>query len=397
MAKRKKPKLGKTGSVYKASDRDGYVISWMGADGKRKRKTIKAASESAAQAALLVEKGRVLKAKNDGTVPSEDSFAAFACQFLMYQKGRISPTVIKGKLSAAEYERQRGIVEHHLVGFFGPMKLVTIRRADVISYITSRTGKVSDGSVIKEANTLKKLFNYALDLERVEASPAIRLKNYMPKAPEGLIACLSPEQWKAVFRACHIPPTESEPVPVQWLQHVAGLCLSLGTRRGELMDATIPDVDLELLQVTLRKTKNGKPRTVPINSLALQVFEAMGVPERKRRKDRGVLFPDVTPEQVSMKFIRACRVAGVENFSIHSLRHTYASFLRLNGADLFDIQKLLGHSDPRMTQRYTHLSSAHLAAAASRLDGVLTLPAQAEEAQVAPQSRVAGHPDPSTN
>jgi site-specific recombinase XerD len=76
-----------------------------------------------------------------------------------------------------------------------------------------------------------------------------------------------------------------------------------------------------------------------------------------------------------MRFIRACRAAGVEDFSLHDLRHTYASHLKMNGADLYDIQKLLGHSDPRMTQRYAHLGQDHLDAAASRLDGVLSLPA----------------------
>jgi len=104
-----------------------------------------------------------------------------------------------------------------------------------------------------------------------------------------------------------------------------------------------------------------------INDLALQVMSAMGIHERKRKKDRRALFPDITPEQLSMKFIRACRAAGVEDFSFHDLRHTYASHLRMKGADLDDIRRLLGHSDLRMTIRYAHLGQDHLDAAASRL------------------------------
>ena len=46
----------------------------------------------------------------------------------------------------------------------------------------------------------------------------------------------------------------------------------------------------------------------------------------------------------------------------------------MHGADLHDLQKLLGHSDPRMTNRYAHLSNEHLGHAARRLDGVLALP-----------------------
>ncbi len=162
---------------------------------------------------------------------------------------------------------------------------------------------------------------------------------------------------------------------IKWVQWAAGLAVALGTRRGELMHTTIPDVDFDGRRVTLRHTKNGKTRTVFVNDLALQVLGAMGISERKRKKDRGVLFPSVTPEQLSMRFIRACRAAGVEDFSFHDLRHTYASHLRMKGADLDDIRLLLGHSDLRMTIRYAHLGQSHLDAAASRLDGVLTLPA----------------------
>lgn len=56
-----------------------------------------------------------------------------------------------------------------------------------------------------------------------------------------------------------------------------------------------------------------------------------------------------------MRFIRACRDAGIEDFSFHDLRHTYASHLGMKGADLDDIRCLLGHADLRMTIRYAHL------------------------------------------
>jgi integrase len=160
----------------------------------------------------------------------------------------------------------------------------------------------------------------------------------------------------------------------QWLQQAAGLAVSLGTRRGELLAVTVPDVDLDQRKVILRKTKNGKVRTVYINDLALRVFESMGIEERKRKQDRRVLFPSITPEQLSMRFLRACRQAGVEDFSFHSLRHTYAAHLKMMGADVVDLMHLLGHSDTRMTTRYAHLSQEHLRSAASKLDGVLTLP-----------------------
>jgi site-specific recombinase XerD len=72
--------------------------------------------------------------------------------------------------------------------------------------------------------------------------------------------------------------------------------------------------------------------------------------------------------------VRACKAAGIEDFSLHDLRHTFASQLRMNGADLHTVGQLLGHKDLRMTARYSHLSAEYLGEAASKLDQIFTGP-----------------------
>jgi integrase len=62
------------------------------------------------------------------------------------------------------------------------------------------------------------------------------------------------------------------------------------------------------------------------------------------------------------------RHAGIEKFRVHDLRHTYASHLVQRGVSLFIVQKLMGHSSPLMTQRYSHLQPNHLADAVAVLD-----------------------------
>jgi integrase len=364
--------------VYTRKNRTGFWGSWVDAQGRRVQRKFTVHTMEQARAALAAEKFKVEEHKKFGRpLPSEDSFTEFAAEFVKYQERRIAPQVVRGKISHAEYVRQKGIVETKLIPYFGKMKLAAVRKADVMKYIHDRTGQVADATIIKEVNVLKKLFNVALDLDKIPANPAQRAP--LPHAPEGRTRYLTPEEWAKVFNSCYIPPDEEGNEQEQWLQQAAGLAVALGTRRGELLHVNLPDIDLDARTILLRRTKNGKMRPAFINDLANQVFDAMGIRERKRRKDRGRLFPGITPEQLSMRFIRACREAGVEDFSLHDLRHTYASHLRMNGADLHDIQKLLGQSDPRMTSRYAHLSNAHLDNTAQRLNGVLTLPAPRRE------------------
>jgi site-specific recombinase XerD len=373
-----KRKVGASGNVYRRKDREGITIVWRDIHGRRRSRMLKTATVTEARQILAAEKAKVDKAKILGEpLPSEVTFEGWADEFLKFQGARITPHVMRGKLSRAEFKRQQGIIESKLKPFFGTMKLAMIRRGDVVRFIHKREAEVTSGTVIKEVNVLKRLLNVAVDREMISANPAQRAP--MPKAPEGRTRFLTPEEWQRVFAACRIPPDIYGKEQEQWLQQAAGLAISLGARRGEMLSITVPDVDLERRQVALKKTKNGKPRTLYINDLALQVFESMGLRERKRRQDRRVLFPSITPEQLSMRFLRAARQAGVEELSLHSLRHSFASTLRMAGADLHDLMVLGGWSDLRMVTRYAHLTSEHLQRAAARMDGVLTLPPTPEK------------------
>jgi integrase len=102
-----------------------------------------------------------------------------------------------------------------------------------------------------------------------------------------------------------------------------------------------------------------------LNKLALQVFEAQATDDGKST-DR--VFSTVSGEQVSMAFKRAAKAASIEDFRFHDLRHTAASWLRMQGADIHTVAQLLGHKDLRMAARYQHLSPTFLADAVKKLD-----------------------------
>jgi integrase len=344
--------------IYTRPDAPGYWGSWTAADGRRIRRRFKVPTLQQAKEALAAERLKVEEAIKFGKpLLSEATFASFADEFLDYQKRRISSAVVRGKVSKTEFERQRGVVEGHLKPFFGAVRLAAIRRKDVAEYIDSRVGKVGDGSIIKEMNVLKRLLNIAIEKEMIVTNPAHRAP--VPKAPEGRVRYLTAEELGKVLEACP-----------EWLRPIVGLLVSTGTRRGEMLRVRWEDVSIPRREIRLRHTKSGKERPAFINDLVMHVLTSMGA---STHKNRGLLFPGVTPAQVTVAFIRACKAAGVEDFSLHDLRHHYASILRQNGVDLHTLQKLLGHSDPRMTDRYAHLSQPFLLDAAKRLDTVLSL------------------------
>jgi integrase len=148
------------------------------------------------------------------------------------------------------------------------------------------------------------------------------------------------------------------------------LALNTGCRKGELLNLRWSDVDFSTRLLHLRETKSGEWQTVPINEDARRVLV-----QRMRLRD------EVCPEtpwvffhltsafnakvgdkvkNVKKAFATACRRVEITDFHIHDLRHTFASWLVMNGTPLFEVSKLLRHASVQMTERYAHLAPDHL-------------------------------------
>ncbi|MFZ0338257.1 MAG: site-specific integrase, partial [Terracidiphilus sp.] len=115
----------------------------------------------------------------------------------------------------------------------------------------------------------------------------------------------------------------------------------------------------------LTETKNGSLRVLALNGLAAQVLKSL--PEGAAGE---LVFPEVNAAHLSVYTRRVFASVGIEDASFHSLRHTAASWLVMEGVDLYAVGRILGHKTPRMTQRYAHLSPGFMASAVNKLDGV---------------------------
>ncbi len=103
------------------------------------------------------------------------------------------------------------------------------------------------------------------------------------------------------------------------------------------------------------ETKSKKIRYVPICS-ALQGF----LGRLRKMSDSELVTPFFNSDCFRKEFIRMCREAKVPVIRFHDLRHTFASNFLMGGGNIYDLQKILGHSTIQVTERYAHLTQDHL-------------------------------------
>jgi len=144
-----------------------------------------------------------------------------------------------------------------------------------------------------------------------------------------------------------------------------------GARRNEVTQAKWEHVDWERKTLLVPLSKSGKPRTIALNAVALDVLKSIepepGCP---------YIFPAPSTNRPSPSLYfpwHRIRVrAGLPDVRLHDLRHSFASFLVNKGVSLYVVQGLLGHAHARFTQRYAHLTPNTLLEAAETMTGVVT-------------------------
>ena len=97
---------------------------------------------------------------------------------------------------------------------------------------------------------------------------------------------------------------------------------------------------------------------------------------KSREKNSPYVFQSMKTDknltEVRGSFTKALKKACIENFRFHDLRHTAASWMVQGGAGLYSVQKILGHSSIRTTQRYAHLSPGYLESEISEIDNFIS-------------------------
>ena len=284
------------------------------------------------------EKNRILGVREASDISTGMLFE----RYKRHQKTRIRSTT---------YDRLVGILITLQANL--PEQAKAITKRTVAEYIDTRSEMVKPGTIAKEISVLKHCLKLAVEWGELNQNPAAGAR--LPKLPPGKTRYLTPGELRAAL--------ETAP---EWMRAPMAFAAATGIRRGELLALRWMDVDIEKRRLYLRDTKNGQARILPLSGPAMQVLGSL--PEGAASD---LVFAGVKGHHLSIYTKRVFQRLGITDASFHTLRHTFASWMAMQGADLYVVGQILGHKTPRMTQRYAHLSPDYMAGAMEKLDGVM--------------------------
>jgi integrase/recombinase XerC len=241
---------------------------------------------------------------------------------------------------------------------------ITVDVNSVRNYLSYLSGmNQSKSTVARKIATLRSFYKFLVKRNQVKTNPVMFVRT--PKQERKLPRVMEYEEIKRLLDA---PETNS------WLgardRAIMETLYSTGVRVSELVALNMDDVDF-LGEVIHVRGKGKKERIAPIGSSALQAIQHyMEFRNRRSQSNPGfdikVLFVNKHGRRLSTRSVRRkmdkyLKLAGLDPaISPHTLRHSFATHMLNNGADLRSVQELLGHQSLSTTQIYTHLNTKKL-------------------------------------
>ena len=270
-------------------------------------------------------------------------------------------TVEKGlaKNSIESYARDLRDFGRYLADL--PLELKSVERLHLVRYFQHvRNSGISARSVARALAAIRGMFRFLVAERHLDHDPTENLEN--PRIWTSLPKSLQSSEVEALLAAPDLATTLGLRDKA-----ILELLYATGLRVSEVINVKLDDI---VMDAGYLRTigKGSKERIVPFGDSARDAILAWlerGRPEFDRGVDARLFISNrgrgVSRQTVWLRIEKYVREAGIQtHISPHMLRHSFATHLLENGADLRSVQMMLGHSDISTTQIYTHISKARL-------------------------------------
>jgi len=235
---------------------------------------------------------------------------------------------------------------YRLNELYGDKLLSEIHPKDIDDFKEVRLKDVKPATVNRELSTLRQIFNLAKRWKKYYGENPVSISGLLPEenVKERILA-LEEERRLLSFSNPYLKP-------------ILITALQTGMRKSEILTLKWSNVDFDngIITIDQTNTKSKKTRRVPINS----TLKTLLIEQKLKCGGSDYLFlsPSGSPykyhDSIKGAFQRTCNKAGITGFRFHDLRHTAATRMIEAGASIVAVSKILGHSDLKMTMRYSH-------------------------------------------
>lgn len=285
-------------------------------------------------------------------------------------KERRNSRVTFGELADLAIEAKRGhnadgsihndeLTKKRIAKRLGSLPAASITSAEIASYLLSLKGKDRCGPTVNRYRSfISSVFSYAVRTKKLECNPVKDVPRY--KEHPGRVRFLDEEEETKLREKIRELYPQYEPE--------VDVALHTGARRGEQFHIKWKDVDFK--RGFVRVDGKTGPRHIEMNSIARAALLSL---QRKSIANYVCADAKRVGQRDWRRWFEECvEAAGIEDFTWHDLRHTFASRLVMAGVDLRTVQELLGHKSITQTMKYAHLSQAHRRTAVEKLTGTTT-------------------------
>ena len=229
-------------------------------------------------------------------------------------------------------------------------KVSRMTAADGARYRDERLKRVSADTVRREFNLLRHVWSVAKREWMLVLGENPFTDVRLPAPSPARQRRLSEEEWVRLSQGAR----DSKSV---YLLPILSVAYHTGLRRSELLALERRDVDLERRYLTIRKSKSGHSRIVPLTAGAHMALTEWIEGQQRQASEK--LF-DVTPNALRLTFGRLCKKIDIKDFRFHDLRHCFTSRLAEMGFSAVELMALTGHRQLHTLTRYVHMHNCVL-------------------------------------